>query len=40
MQQVDGGWVLDGHKRWIANSTFADILIVFARNAIDNQING
>lgn len=38
--KVDGGWVLDGQKRWIANSTFADILIVFARNAIDNKING
>ncbi|CAA6654749.1 unnamed protein product [Spirodela intermedia] len=38
--RVDGGWVLDGQKRWIGNSTFADILIVFARNTSTNQING
>lgn len=38
--RVDGGWVLDGQKRWIGNSTFADILIVFARNTTDDQING
>lgn len=38
--KVEGGWKLDGQKRWIGNSTFADILIVFARNTITNQING
>uniref|UniRef100_A0A1D1XDJ9 Acyl-coenzyme A oxidase 4, peroxisomal n=1 Tax=Anthurium amnicola TaxID=1678845 RepID=A0A1D1XDJ9_9ARAE len=38
--KVDGGWILDGQKRWIGNSTFADILIVFARNTATNQING
>ncbi|XP_078435209.1 acyl-CoA oxidase 4 isoform X2 [Wolffia australiana] len=38
--QVNGGWVLNGQKRWIGNSTFADILIVFARNTATNQING
>lgn len=38
--KVAGGWVLEGQKRWIGNSTFADVLIIFARNAITNQING
>ncbi|KAL3536531.1 hypothetical protein ACH5RR_004992 [Cinchona calisaya] len=38
--KVNGGWVLEGQKRWIGNSTFADILIIFARNTITNQING
>ncbi|MQL80556.1 hypothetical protein Taro_013000 [Colocasia esculenta] len=38
--KVDGGWVLDGQKRWIGNSTFADILVIFARNTTTNQING
>ncbi|XP_064935929.1 acyl-coenzyme A oxidase 4, peroxisomal-like [Musa acuminata AAA Group] len=38
--KVSGGWVLDGQKRWIGNSTFADVLIVFARNTSTNQING
>ncbi|EPS73556.1 hypothetical protein M569_01198, partial [Genlisea aurea] len=39
-RKVDGGWILDGQKRWIGNSTFADILIIFARNTSTNQING
>ncbi|KAF3448175.1 hypothetical protein FNV43_RR08886 [Rhamnella rubrinervis] len=38
--KVEGGWILDGHKRWIGNSTFADVLVVFARNTTTNQING
>lgn len=38
--KVAGGWVLDGQKRWIGNSTFADVLIIFARNTATNQING
>nr|CAD1839826.1 unnamed protein product [Ananas comosus var. bracteatus] len=38
--KVSGGWLIDGQKRWIGNSTFADILVVFARNTNTNQING
>eukprot|EP01018_Ginkgo_biloba_P039724 Gb_32151 [translate_table: standard] len=38
--KVDGGWKLDGQKRWIGNSIFADILVVFARNTMTGQING
>uniref|UniRef100_A0A0C9S8Y5 TSA: Wollemia nobilis Ref_Wollemi_Transcript_10137_1757 transcribed RNA sequence n=1 Tax=Wollemia nobilis TaxID=56998 RepID=A0A0C9S8Y5_9CONI len=38
--KVEGGWKLDGQKRWIGNSTFADILVIFARNTDTNQING
>lgn len=38
--KVAGGWILDGQKRWIGNSTFADVLVVFARNTTTNQING
>lgn len=38
--KVVGGWKLNGQKRWIGNSTFADILVVFARNTTTNQING
>jgi acyl-CoA oxidase len=37
---VDGGWKLNGQKRWIGNSTFADVSIIFARNTSTNQING
>lgn len=39
-EKVAGGWILDGQKRWIGNSTFADVLIIFARNTTTNQING
>ncbi|CAH9070498.1 unnamed protein product [Cuscuta epithymum] len=38
--KVEGGWVIEGQKRWIGNGTFADVLIIFARNAGTNQING
>ncbi|XVE97103.1 hypothetical protein REPUB_Repub02eG0281900 [Reevesia pubescens] len=38
--KVEGGWRLEGQKRWIGNSTFADVLIIFARNITTNQING
>jgi acyl-CoA oxidase len=38
--KVAGGWVLNGQKRWIGNSTFADLLVMFARNTSTNQING
>eukprot|EP00262_Sarcandra_glabra_P004800 TRINITY_DN16043_c0_g1_i1.p1 TRINITY_DN16043_c0_g1~~TRINITY_DN16043_c0_g1_i1.p1 ORF type:complete len:454 (-),score=94.94 TRINITY_DN16043_c0_g1_i1:281-1597(-) len=38
--KVEGGWVIDGQKRWIGNATFADVLVVFARNTTTNQING
>ncbi|KAK1398235.1 Acyl-coenzyme A oxidase 4, peroxisomal [Heracleum sosnowskyi] len=37
--KVAGGWILEGQKRWIGNSTFADVLVVFARNTSTNQIN-
>ncbi|XP_019052861.1 PREDICTED: acyl-coenzyme A oxidase 4, peroxisomal-like isoform X2 [Nelumbo nucifera] len=38
--KVSGGWMLNGRKRWIGNSTFADVLVIFARNTTTNQING
>ena len=33
-------WVLDGAKRWIGNATIADLVIVWARNTEDGQVNG
>ncbi|XP_076939094.1 acyl-coenzyme A oxidase 4, peroxisomal-like [Bidens hawaiensis] len=38
--KVEGGWVIEGQKRWIGNSTFADVLVIFAKNKETNQING
>jgi len=39
-EQVEGGWILNGQKRWIGNATFADVAVIFARNLQTNQING
>jgi glutaryl-CoA dehydrogenase len=34
------GWVLNGQKRWIGNATFADLVVVWARDVEDNQVKG
>jgi glutaryl-CoA dehydrogenase len=31
-------WVLNGAKRWIGNGTFADVVVVFARDEADDQV--
>ncbi|WP_433286731.1 acyl-CoA dehydrogenase family protein [Pseudonocardia sp. CA-142604] len=33
-------WVIDGAKRWIGNGTFADLVVVWARDAADDQVKG
>jgi glutaryl-CoA dehydrogenase len=33
-------WVLDGQKKWIGNATFADYVIIWARDVADNQVKG
>jgi glutaryl-CoA dehydrogenase len=33
-------WVLNGAKRWIGNGTFADLVIVWARDVADDQVKG
>ena len=33
-------WVLNGQKKWIGNATFADLIIVWARDVADNQVKG
>ncbi|MGY3565698.1 acyl-CoA dehydrogenase family protein [Sinomonas sp. RB5] len=33
-------WVLNGAKRWIGNATFSDWVVVFARDAADDQVKG
>jgi glutaryl-CoA dehydrogenase len=34
------GWVLDGDKRWIGNGTFADLVVIWARDEADDQVKG
>ena len=33
-------WVLDGEKRWIGNGTFADLVVVWARDVADDAVKG
>ena len=35
--KVDGGYLLNGQKRWIGNATFADYICVWARNPSDGN---
>ena len=35
--KVDGGYLLNGEKRWIGNATFADYIIIWARNPSENN---
>ena len=34
------GWVLNGQKKWIGNATFADVIVIWARDLEDNQVKG
>jgi len=39
--KVEGGYRLNGSKRWIGNATFADYIIIWARNPAEkNNIQG
>ncbi len=33
-------WVLNGQKKWIGNSTWCDISVIWARDVDDNQVKG
>jgi glutaryl-CoA dehydrogenase len=33
-------WVIDGQKKWIGNATFADYIIIWARDTGDGQVKG
>merc|ERR1712137_145300 len=39
-KKVDGGWSLHGEKRWIGNGTFADYIVIFAKNLESKQVEG
>jgi glutaryl-CoA dehydrogenase len=34
------GWVLNGAKRWIGNGTFADLVVIWARDVEDDSVKG
>jgi len=33
-------WILNGQKKWIGNSTWGDLTIIWARDISDNQVKG
>ncbi|MNK14817.1 Acyl-CoA dehydrogenase [compost metagenome] len=33
-------WILNGQKKWIGNSTFSDVTIIWARDLDDQQVKG
>lgn len=33
-------WVLNGQKKWIGNATFADVIIIWARDEASDQVKG
>ncbi|WP_231491526.1 acyl-CoA dehydrogenase family protein [Pedobacter sp. Leaf170] len=39
-KQINGKWILNGQKKWIGNATFADILIIWARDEDSNEVKG
>ena len=38
-KKVNDGYILTGHKRWIGNATFADIIVVISRSIDTKEIN-
>lgn len=39
--KYDGeNWILNGQKKWIGNATFADVIIIWARDEDSNQVKG
>lgn len=39
-KKTEEGWVLNGQKKWIGNATFADVIIIWARNVEDGEVKG
>ncbi|WP_449389019.1 acyl-CoA dehydrogenase family protein [Chryseobacterium lineare] len=39
-KKTPDGWILNGQKKWIGNATFADIIIIWARDLGDGEVKG
>ena len=39
-KKTSEGWVLNGQKKWIGNSTFSDLTIIWARDLDDGEVKG
>ncbi len=40
VKKVDDKWILNGQKKWIGNATFADVIIIWARDVDDDHVKG
>lgn len=38
--KTEDGWVLNGEKKWIGNATFADVVVIWARDLGDGEVKG
>ncbi|HSP12127.1 MAG TPA: acyl-CoA dehydrogenase family protein, partial [Salegentibacter sp.] len=39
--KFDGeNWIINGQKKWIGNATFADVIVIWARDEDSNQVKG
>ena len=39
-KRVGDTWILNGQKKWIGNATFADVMIIWAKDEADQQVKG
>ncbi|HET7085406.1 MAG TPA: acyl-CoA dehydrogenase family protein [Rhizomicrobium sp.] len=39
-ERVGDTWILNGQKKWIGNSTWCDLSIIWAKDVSDNQVKG
>lgn len=39
-KKTEKGWLLNGQKKWIGNATFADVIIIWARDLDDGEVKG
>ena len=39
-RRVGDVWVLDGEKKWIGNASFADLVVIWARDVADEEVKG
>ncbi len=39
-RQEGDEWVLNGQKKWIGNATFADVIVIWARDEASDQVKG
>lgn len=39
-ERTADGWILNGQKKWIGNATFADVVVIWARDVKDGEVKG